>query len=87
MVLIQTNINQLNYIKMENLTPKTEADRIFNEFYANNQPFTFEIKKAKKNSLFFIDKILTFMTERAGCKDDNPNVIHYKKVKEELQKR
>jgi hypothetical protein len=56
MVLIQTNINQLNYIKMENLTPEIEADRIFNEFYANNQPFTFEIESAKKTRYFLLIK-------------------------------
>jgi len=69
------------------LTPEVEADRIFNEFYANNQPFTIEIELSKKNAIFFVNKILTFLTDRAGCKDENPNVIHYKKVKEELEKR
>jgi len=69
------------------LTPEVEADKIFNEFYANNQPFTFEIELSKKNAIFFVNKILTFLTDRAGCKDENPNVIHYKKVKEELEKR
>jgi dihydroneopterin aldolase len=69
------------------LTPEVEADRILNEFYANNQPFTIEIELSKKNAIFFVNKILNFLTDRAGCKDENPNVIHYKKVKEELEKR
>ena len=71
---------------MEYLTPKEEADKIFNEFYTNNQPFAFEIEPAKKNAIFFVDSILIFLINRAGCKNENPNVIHYKNIKKEIEK-
>lgn len=71
---------------MEKLTPETEADQIFTEFYGNNQPFTFEIKPTKQNCLFFVNKLLKIILEQAGCEDENPAVIHYKQVKEELLK-
>lgn len=64
------------------MTPKKEADQIFNQFYANNQPYTFKVSPAKKSSIYFVNKLLSVLQD----KNENQIILHYEQVKQELEK-
>ena len=68
------------------MTPKKEADQIFNQFYANNQPYTFKVSPAKKSSIYFVNKLLSVLQDRFVCKNENQIILHYEQVKQELEK-